>query len=190
MKELNLYKIRDMALKSGRAVYTSAQLANLIGKKKTIASVYVVRLIKKGLVKKLRSGTISFVDDEMVIAGQMLEPSYISLYSALLFHGLVQQVPKNVECVTPKNSRRYEDLGIIYHRIPSSLCFGYAKMRKGESYIMVAEPEKALIDGVYLNALPKNLVHEVMGKLDESKIRKYIERMRGRGRKKAEEWLL
>lgn len=190
MKELNLYKIRDMALKSGRAVYTSGQLANLIGKRKNVASVYMVRLAKKGLAKKLRAGIISFIDDELVVACQMLEPSYISLYSALLFHGLAKQVPKNVECVTPKNSRRYEDLGIVYHKIPSSLFFGYAKARKGESYIMVAEPEKALIDGVYLNELPKNLIRELKEKMDENKIRNYVERMKGRGRKKLEEWLL
>ena len=32
MKELTLYKIREMALSSDRAVYNTAQLSNLIGK--------------------------------------------------------------------------------------------------------------------------------------------------------------
>ncbi len=190
MKELNLYAIRDMALKSRRAVYSSQQLANLISKKKSVASVYMVRLVKKGLARRLFAGRISFVDDDWVIAGQMLEPSYISLYSALLFHGLANQVPKGIECVAPGKSRRYADLGIAYHRIPPSLFFGYAKERKGESYVLVAEPEKALLDGVYLNELPKTLVQELKGKMDAKKMKEFVSRARGRGRKKLEAWLL
>ncbi|NYZ74619.1 hypothetical protein H0O00_05725 [Candidatus Micrarchaeota archaeon] len=187
---MNIYEIRDLALKSGRAVYTAQQLANLINKPKSIATVYVQRLVRKGLAKKIVRGKISFSEDDAVIAGQLVEPSYISFYSALAFHRLVKQVPRNTECATTKRSIRYGSLGIVYHRIPPSLFYGYERHAKALGYVFVAEAEKALVDSVYLNAIPRNLAKEISSGLDMAKLKGYIGRFKGRGRKKLERWLL
>ncbi len=189
-KYLNLYEIKELALKSKRAVFSVQQLANLIGKTKNVANVYAYRLVQKGLAKRLLSGKISFSNDDYVNATQLVEPSYISLQSALLFHGLVTQVPKNIECVTTRNSKRYDSLGITYHKIPPSLYFGYTKHTKGDSYMFIAEPEKALIDSVYLNTISLNQARELASKVDRIKLENFIKRFKGRGRKKIERWLL
>ena len=190
MKEMNLYRIRDLALGSGRALYSIQQLANLVKKPKSVAKVYASRLVKKGLAKRILRGKISFVDDDYVVASQLLEPSYVSLSSALLFHAAINQVPAFVESVTPKNSRRYEALGVVYHKIPPSLFYGYEKYKKGGSYVFVADAEKALMDWVYLSPPSKSMITELMGKLDKKKLAGYVARFRGRGRKKLERWLL
>lgn len=190
MERTNLYKIRDLALASGSAVFSVAQLANLIGKPKAVAAVYSSRLARKGLAKRLLRGKISFVDDDFVIATQLLSPSYISLSSALLFHELVQQVPAQVECVTTVNRRDYPKLGISYHKIPPTLFFGYSKYDKSGSYMFVADKEKAVIDSVYLNRFPEGSLHEILPKLDAGKLKEHIRRFKGRGRKKLENWLL
>ena len=190
MEKLNLYKIKEMALKSNRAVYSIQQLANLIKKPKTIAKVYLSRLVEKGLAKKILRGKISFVDDEYVIASQLLEPCYISLSSALLFHEIIQQVPRDIECVSSKNSRRYIKQGITYHKIPPSLFYGYEKYSKGNSYIFVANPEKAVVDGVYLNLIPTNIIDDILNKLDKSKLKRYVSRFKGRGKGKLKRMLL
>lgn len=189
-ERLSLYKIRNLALKSKRAVFSVQQLANLIGKSKAVASVYSYRLVKKGLANKLLSGRISFSDDEYVNASQLMEPTYISLQSALLFHGLVTQVPKDVECVTTRNSKRYPSLGIAYHKIPPALYFGYVKHGKSDSYIFMAEPEKAVIDCIYLNAISLSQVKELLTRLDRKKFEGFVKRYNGKGRKKIERWLL
>lgn len=190
MEKLNLYKIKEMALKSNRAVYSIQQLANLIKKPKKIAKVYLSRLVEKGLAKKILRGRISFVNDEYVIASQLLEPCYISLSSALLFHEMIQQVPRDIECVSPKNSRRYIEHGVVYHKIHPSLFYGYEKYSKSNSYIFVADPEKAVIDGVYLNLLPANILDDILNKLDKGKLKKYISRFKGRGKEKLRRVLL
>ncbi len=190
MKGLNLYKIRDMAIASGRSVYSIQQLANLVGKPKSVAKVYASRLVRKGMAERLLRGKLSFVDDDYVVLGQLVEPSYVSLSSALLFHGFITQVPAFVEGVTTKNSRRYEKLGVVYHKIPPSLFYGYEKYKKSRGYAFVADGEKALIDWVYLGRPPKGVIADVIGKTDRGKLRKYVERFRGRGRKKLEGWLL
>lgn len=183
---LNLYKIRDMAIRSKRAVYSVAQLSNLIGKPKQIAKVYMSRLVKKGLAKRIIRGKITFIDDPYVIAAQLIEPSYISLTTALLFHGMIKQISRDVECVGPKNSRRYKKEGINYHKIPPVLFFGYEKYKKSGSYIFVADPEKAIIDGIYLNLLPKNVANDCLAKIDKEKLKRFVSRFKGRGKKKLE----
>lgn len=190
MERLNLYKIKEMALRSKRAVYSVQQLANLIRKPKRIAKVYLSRLVEKDLAKRVLRGKITFVDDDYVVATQLLEPSYVSLMSALLFHGLINQVPQQVECVSPKNSRRYLEHGVTYHKIPPSLFFGYEKYQKSNSYIFVADPEKAVIDGVYLDLLPVNILEDISDKLDKEKLKKFLSRFTGRGKKKLEAILL
>lgn len=186
----NIYEIKERALKSGRVVFSVAQLANLMGKPRSIARVYMQRMVKKGIARKLMRGKISFSDDDYAIASQLVEPSYISLDSALLSHGLIMQVPALTECVTTKNAICYKELGISYHRISPRLFYGYKKQRRGETYVFMADAEKALIDAVYLNAIAKNHARELAGKTDGKKLEEYIARFQGRGKKKLTEWLL
>ena len=184
MKEWSLYAIRDLALSSGRAVFSVQQLSHLIGKSRAIAAVYSARMVEKGLAKRVLKGRISFASDEWVLATQLVEPSYISLDSALLFHGVAKQVPKSIECITPKNSFRFDRLGVTYHKVPRSLFFGYQKHDKGNSYVLVAEPEKAMLDGLYLRQYSKKDLLEYGARLDLPKLGSFLKRYKGRGSKK------
>ena len=186
MKELGLYRIRDLALESGRAVFSMQQLSNLTGKPKAVCTVYASRLVKKGLAERLLKGKISFEKDDFITATQLVEPAYISLGSALLFHGITTQVQKNIECVTTKNSLKFKKLGITYHKIPARLFYGFKKHAKGKSYTMVAEPEKALLDGLYLNIFSKKDLKEVLKKTSLQKLKAFAKKFKGRGKKKLE----
>ncbi len=53
MKELSLYKIRDLAFESGRSVYNIQQLSNLIGRPRETTTVYFNRLVERNLAKRL-----------------------------------------------------------------------------------------------------------------------------------------
>lgn len=181
MKQLSLYQIRDLALESGRAVFSVQQLSNFLGKPKAVCTVYASRLVQKGLALRVLKGKISFEKDEFIIASQLVEPSYISLGSALLFHGMMKQVQKDIECVTTRNSFRFKQLGVIYHKIPSELFFGFKKHPKGKSYIMVALPEKALLDGLYLNIFSEKEIKQFSQKINLQKLRLCLKRFKGRG---------
>ena len=185
MKKSSLYEIRDLALRSGRAVLSVQQLANLIGKSRAIATVYSSRLVKKGLAKRVSKGTVSFAFDDFVIATQLMEPSYVSLNSALLLHEVIQQVSKNIECVTTKNSLKLKKLGINYHKIPGSLFWGFKKQARENSYALVADAEKAVIDGLYLSIYSKKDLEEFKSQLDLEKLKEFAKKLKGiKGRKK------
>lgn len=173
MKEWNLYKIKEKALESGRMVFSISELSNLLGLNYQSVKVYVSRLVEQGLATRLIRGKISFIDDDFIISTQLFEPSYISLYSALNYYHLIQQVPNFVYCVSTRNSRRYEELGIVYHKISPKLFFGYQTQKKEGSYFFIAELEKALLDGMYLGIFKESLIKEVRSKLDKQKLLMY-----------------
>jgi len=190
MKELNLYLIPKKVEQTERAVYSVQQFSNLIGKPRTVARVYMNRLVKRGLAKNVLKGKISFLDDDFVISAQMFEPSYISLSTALAFHELIPQISAFVECVTTRNSRKYPHLGITYHKISPKLFYGYSKLRKAWSYILIADPEKAVIDSLYFNAIDIDTVKDILPKLNSEKIEKYIKMFKGKGAEKIKRLLL
>ena len=178
-RKLNLYKMRDICNNSGRSVFTTSQLVNLLGVSDGMARLYLSRLVKKGMAVRIRRGYISFSRNDYIIATQLLEPSYVSLDSALLFHGIIQQVPNKVQAVTTINSLNLSSEGIEYHKINPGLFFGYERIRTENSYFLVANPEKALIDGFYLNIFDEEfLVEHSMG-LEYAKIRERLLKYRG-----------
>jgi predicted transcriptional regulator of viral defense system len=170
-----------MAISAGKAVITTAEIANILGKPKKVGAVYAARMVKNGLAKRIMKGKFSLIDDDFAIASQLVTPSYISLGSALLFHEIIQQVPKQIECVTTINTMRIEKYGIIYHKIPELLFYGYKRVERGSSYAFFAEPEKALIDGLYLGLYSKSTFDEYMEKADKHQLLEYAKRYKGYG---------
>jgi predicted transcriptional regulator of viral defense system len=181
MKENSIYSIKEFALNAGKAVITPAEIANILGRPKSIGAVYAARLVKKGLAKRILRGKLSLSDDDFAIASQLINPAYISLNSALLFHGITKQVTKEIECVTTTNSIRIQKLGIVYHKIPSSLFYGYKRVSRGQSYAFFAEPEKALIDGIYLGVYTKQQLYEYVGDIDKKRLLELSTRYNGYG---------
>lgn len=180
-KKNSLYLVKEFALNAGKAVITPAEIANILGKPRNIGTVYAARLVKKGLARRLLRGKLSLVDDDFAIASQLVNPAYISLDSALLFHGVIQQVPKEIECVTTVNSIRLEKLGIVYHKIPPSLFYGYKRIERGQSYAFMAEPEKALIDGIYIGSYTKDRLSEYSSKVSKNRLLELASMYRGYG---------
>lgn len=88
------------------------------------------------------------------IAFRMYEPSYVSLEWALHRHGLMPDITYNVTSITTKTTRTFKNVfgSFIYKNIKRDLFFGYEKKedKPGQTYLL-AEPEKALLDYLYLN---------------------------------------
>ncbi len=178
---------------SGKLVYGINELSNLLGIRKNVLSIYVNRMCKQGLANRI-GRKIVFTDNDFVIASQLIEPSYISIHSALYLHKVIQQIPQKIESVNPANTFKID--GYIYYKINPKLFFGYEKKRFAESYVFLATPEKAVLDGIYLSKIPLNILPEIIEYLDKRVLKKTAERMKKtsvRGTKKTykiiEKWL-
>ncbi|MDE1858608.1 MAG: hypothetical protein KGI26_06060 [Thaumarchaeota archaeon] len=160
--------MRDEALRSGRLVFDYGQLATLGGMPRGHAKVYASRLVRKGLAAKVANGIITFTEDPFLVATQLVEPSYVSLNSALYLRGSVTQVPSVVECVTTRTSTTIGWAKISYHRIVPPLMFGYERVARYGGYLFAATKEKAVLDMVYYGMTPRTEELD----LDEGKLRR------------------
>ena len=146
---VNLYEIRDRALESRRLVFDYGQLSILAGIPRGQARVYASRLVSRGLAQKVVDGTVSFTADPFVVATQLVEPSYVSMMSALYLRGALTQVPAEVQCVTPVKSGTVRSPRIRYHRLTPALFFGFERIERLGGYVFAATVEKAVLDSVY-----------------------------------------
>lgn len=115
----------------------------------------------KGLIFKLKRGMYLLnANDRKInpsrqfIANQLYMPSYVSLEYALNFYDLIPERVSEVTSVTTKKTIRFvNDLGIFTYQHIKSKAFRGFKMTKDEMGLtfFIAEPEKAVIDFLYLN---------------------------------------
>jgi predicted transcriptional regulator of viral defense system len=107
--------------------------------------------------------------------------SYISLESALVDRGVITQSPSVLTCVTPgyPQSFRGKSVNIIYRKISTELYWGSEERSTRYNKYRIAEPEKALLDWIYLSrqeGLPTALDEFQLQLLDPAKLRDYAER--------------
>ena len=154
---MNVYEIREKARLSGRSVFAYDQLAAIAEVPREQARVYASRLVGKRLAQRVVEGVVSFSDDPLVVATQLVEPSYVSMTSALFLRGAITQVPALLECVTPRRSLRLAVPKVNYHRIVPALFFGYERIERSGGYAFVAKLEKAVLDLVYFGGAPPRM---------------------------------
>lgn len=114
---------------------------------------------RAGYIVSLRQGWYAFADYlqqpdyARYFAGKICAPSYISLHTALSFCGIIPEAVVEITSVTTQKTCRYENAfgQFSYQTVRPRLFWGFEPktMRDGKQYMM-ATPEKAIIDLLYL----------------------------------------
>lgn len=113
---------------------------------------------QKGYLDRLTNGWYRFVrfpvSESMLwwAANRMYQPSYISLETALSYHGLIPEGVFSVTSISTHKTRTITNkLGTFsYRTVKPALYFGYDVLRWQDRPILIADPEKALLDLCYL----------------------------------------
>jgi predicted transcriptional regulator of viral defense system len=119
------------------------------------------RWSRKKLVTKLKRGVFilnpsdrKIAPSRGYVANQLYTPSYVSLEYALGFYGLIPERVRDLTSVTTRKTMRIRnELGVfIYQHVKPKAFRGFREL-KDESGLgfFIAEPEKALVDFIYLN---------------------------------------
>jgi predicted transcriptional regulator of viral defense system len=124
---------------------------------------------QKGYLKKLKRGFYCFESRERsesfhyIVANKIYTPSYISLESALSYYSLIPEGVFLTTSVTTKNTAQYVTAvgDFTYRHIKQGLYFGYKLLNYDNYTVRIAEPEKVILDYLYLNKL--NSEDEVEG---------------------------
>ena len=95
----------------------------------------------------------SFSTEEKFQSANLLQvPSYISLTTALEYYEITTQIQRNyIECISIRRSfsKIINGLTVRFSKVSELLYFGFEK----KNNVYIAQPEKALIDAVYLTSL-------------------------------------
>lgn len=119
------------------------------------------RWVKSGEIVRLKRNLYTFPeylqmpDSALYFANQIYRPSYVSLHTALHFHGVIpEEVVQFTSVSTLKTASFQNAFGTYtYHHISGNYMFGY-ELKKTEGQvpfvIQMATPEKAIIDLLHL----------------------------------------
>lgn len=161
----------------GKAYFTVGDLEKIIKLERNSLLVILSRLVKKGILRRVRRNiytVFSGYDDVNKIAGEIYYPSYISFETALSDYGILSQIPYTVTLATTKRSKKMMigHTEVEYSHLANKLFFGY-KLKNGK---YTAEPEKALLDQLYLmsRGLRNINIEELdLKNIDERKFNEY-----------------
>lgn len=145
-----------------RPVFTTHELSSLSGKTLSSTTQALNLLEKQGLIFKLCRGIWAESLDEH-ISPYMIIPflfprhrAYVSFISALHLYGIIEQIPQVVTLASTVHTKKVPTkIGVFsIHRIAPSFFDGFVWYKETASFL-IAEPEKALVDCLYLSARKK-----------------------------------
>lgn len=146
---------------------------------------------KKGYIESVKRGMDVFVSRKRDVSAEeisffLYEPSYLSLEYALSYYGIIPEMVFVKTAVTPKTTRTFTNgFGVFsYRHLQPKLFFGYEIKEATFGKYLLAEPEKALLDFLYLNlgkihdeqdveALRLN-GEELQKRIDPKKLKRYM----------------
>lgn len=174
METFNLATATKSLYDSGREVFTLKALRDILNFPKESSFFSLLRRLSRNKVlTRVERGKYVLAEADInlfKLANFIYAPSYVSLESALNFHGVLPQFPVEQTSVTIKKSKQKEFEGKLfsYARIKRDLFWGYKKV----DGFLIAGPEKALLDQVYL--MTKGIRRVDLNELEWSRLNKKI----------------
>ncbi len=144
-----------VGLVAGQSFFDLATVVQLSGEKRAGVRTQLYRWIKQGRLLPLRRGMYALADryrkvpiNPAELANHLYRPSYLSGLWALGFYGLIPEKVETFTSVTPRVPRRFQNaLGSYeYRNVKQAAFFGYRDAGIEGSQVLLAEPEKALLD--------------------------------------------
>lgn len=144
--------------------FTTQDVQQVLDIQADSARVLCARYAKKKIFLRLKRDLYVFKEvflhldrtDLFHLSALIQENTYLSFTSALAYHGVLPGLPHLTEAVSFTRSleKQVGHLTWKYHKLPKKLFFGYHK----EKTLILASPEKALLDLLYLYSLGRYYV--------------------------------
>jgi predicted transcriptional regulator of viral defense system len=142
-------------LRMNRPIVTTREAAARWQAERRTAGHRLRVLEEAGLVRRLRQGlwTLDLDIEPFVVAPFLTAPfpAYVSFWSALSHHGMIEQLPRQISVASLDRARRITTSVGTYaiHHLAPELFGGY---HGSEETGYMATPEKALFDTAYVRA--------------------------------------
>lgn len=143
----------------GLRVFTVAEAAQLLHISNTEASQIIHRLAEKKKIQRIEKAKYllmppeawkagQYTEEGIIIASQLIEPYYLSYWTALSFYGWTEQPSKTIFVATQKNKLPLEIQGMMikFIKLKKDKFFGHEDHWVGSQKVSVADKEKTIID--------------------------------------------
>lgn len=86
------------------------------------------------------------------VSNYIYKPSYVSLHTALAFYGIIPEAITQITAVSSLKTADFQNTfgSFSYQQMKPELIFGYEQKPLGERSLLIATPEKAILDLLYL----------------------------------------
>ena len=164
-------------------VFSLNDISKITGYDLRYTKVFLSRIVKTGLLVRVEKNKYVVRDtNPLLVASNLIFPSYISFISALGYHNLTLQIPHiiYVVCLRKKKQISYNGYTIKFVRFNRKSFFGYRRELLDGKYLFIGEVEKVILDCL---KLPKYCpISEVFyaiknAKLDMDKLIRYAKKM-------------
>ncbi len=174
MDKLKVISVQNTLIKKRISILSLIYFERIFKVSANTARSFLSYQAKKGLFARLKQGTYILANNppaSFEIANYLWKPSYISFETALSYHGIIPETVYTVTSATtrPPKEFRFQDKSYQFYQIKKKLFFGYEPVKIRDRVILLADPEKALLDYLYLASLKKRPLNE---RLDLAKINK------------------
>lgn len=157
MKTINLIKILQ-----NYPLFKENDVAKIVNKKPEYIKTLLYRLNEKKIIHRIERGKYTCYDDALLFASYIYVPSYISLWTAIRYYNLTEQLPKTIFVMVPKSRKplKFQDVSIEF--IKTKYFFGFKKERYRDFDIFIAEPEKAVIESLISKKIPLDEIEKTI----------------------------
>ena len=149
--------------KIGKEIFTTHELSLVSGKSLSNITQSLNNLVSEGVVVKICRGVWALKFGTGTVSPYAAIPSlfpahrvYVSFISALHIYGIIEQIPQVMTLASTTHARTiHTKIGVYQaHRI-DPLFFAGFDWYKGSGSFLIADPEKALVDSLYLSSYKK-----------------------------------
>ncbi len=143
-------------------IFTTRELSLISGKSASVVTQSLNNLVKEGIIVKIYRGLWASELLESLSPYDVIphlfprQRAYISFISALHLHGIIEQIPQVMTLASTAHARIIRTkIGVFdVHRISPLFFTGFGWYKETGNFL-IAEPEKALVDSLYLSAYKK-----------------------------------
>jgi predicted transcriptional regulator of viral defense system len=181
-------------------------LIQAFAESREVLRVQLSRWMKSGKIISLRRGVYTLSDTYRRVsvvparlANQLYRPSYLSGLWALGYYDMIPERVVWLTSATSRVPRRFENsFGVFdYRHIKQKAFFGYVTIRYVDRPVLIAEPEKALLDhwhlthGEWSQDRLEEMRYQHCQQVNKDKLQAYAERFRSpRLYRAIERWLM
>ena len=148
--------------KLNKKVFTTHEVVSISHKSASSVVQSLNRLVKQGLLIRVYRGVWAESGAKRLSVFEVIsclfprQRAYVSFITALHLHGIIEQIPQVITLASTSHTRTIRtNIGVFsVHQITPAFFDGF-DWYKGKGDFLIAEPEKALVDSLYLSGRKK-----------------------------------